>query len=401
MSWLASRTRDGLGPSALQRQGSGGESLGSLPSRDLLANLDSPSVAPYLQSLMSPREANALPAEPSRPPTTQEAESLENWASLAKRPFSGGALANSSARLFARRLSEAVQRHMAGSDGTPIGHLGQQGHALIERAVHWPARTLRGVIRLLECLDRSPEASFAQFLCLMGDLEMTSRPSVTPPVEKRSSSFFGKIPSLTSPKKVDAARAFYEGFLRNVHKSAEGAPFVVTGYIVVDYAPEILRPTCARLRAAALAAALFAADSRVEQGVCTFTPPSLKGGPETEVRFDATYCSKAPEPVRSYLSTPAGLAAALLDHNDLRNFAPSEQHTKEVQHVYESARRSRLCYAAWLTPFDLHVTPTVSMRCQQCYARDPHAATTAFAVCGAFVPRAAAPPRRFFAEPAP
>ena len=53
------------------------------------------------------------------------------------------------------------------------------------------------------------------------------------------------------------------------------------------------------------------------------------------------------------------------------------------------------------TPFDLHVTPTVSMRCQQCYARDPHAATTAFAVCGAFVPRAAAPPRRFFAEPAP
>ena len=115
---------------------------------------------------------------------------------------------------------------------------------------------------------------------------------------------------------------------------------------------------------------------RVEQGVCTFTPPSLKGGPETEVRFDATYCSKAPEPVRSYLSTPAGLAAALLDHNDLRNFAPSEQHTKEVQHVYESARRSRLCYAAWLTPFDLHVTPTVSMRCQQCYARDPHAATT-------------------------
>ena len=97
----------------------------------------------------------------------------------------------------------------------------------------------------------------------------------------------------------------------------------------------------------------------------------------------------------------AGLAAALLDHNDLRNFAPSEQHTKEVQHVYESARRSRLCYAAWLTPFDLHVTPTVSMRCQQCYARDPHAATTAFAVCGAFVPRAAAPPRRFFAEPAP
>ena len=95
------------------------------------------------------------------------------------------------------------------------------------------------------------------------------------------------------------------------------------------------------------------------------------------------------------------LAAALLDHNDLRNFAPSEQHTKEVQHVYESARRSRLCYAAWLTPFDLHVTPTVSMRCQQCYARDPHAATTAFAVCGAFVPRAAAPPRRFFAEPAP
>ena len=65
MSWLASRTRDGLGPSALQRQGSGGESLGSLPSRDLLANLDSPSVAPYLQSLMSPREATALPAEPS------------------------------------------------------------------------------------------------------------------------------------------------------------------------------------------------------------------------------------------------------------------------------------------------------------------------------------------------
>ena len=157
------------------------------------------------------------------------------------------------------------------------------------------------------------------------------------------------------------------------------------------------------------------------------------------MRFDATYCSKAPEPVKSYLSTPAGLAAALLDHNDLRNFAPSEQHTKEVQHVYESARRSRLCYAAWLTPFDLHVTPTVSMRCQQCYARDPHAArtcvdtnqcvgcfrhyhaieqasrrwrtrrkilistqaTTAFAVCGAFVPRAAAPPRRFFAEPAP
>ena len=60
MSWLASRTRDGLGPSALQRQGSGGESLGSLPSRDLLANLTdpiSPSVAPYLQSLMSPREA--------------------------------------------------------------------------------------------------------------------------------------------------------------------------------------------------------------------------------------------------------------------------------------------------------------------------------------------------------
>ena len=105
--------------------------------------------------------------------------------------------------------------------------------------------------------------------------------------------------------------------------------------------------------------------------------------------------------MRTQLGSPAGLAAALLDHNDLRNFAPSEQHTKEVQHVYESARRSRLCYAAWLTPFDLHVTPTVSMRCQQCYARDPHAATTAFAVCGAFVPRAAAPPRRFFAEPAP
>ena len=143
-----------------------------------------------------------------------------------------------------------------------------------------------------------------------------------------------------------------------------------------DYAPEILRPTCARLRAAALAAALFAADARTEDGVCTFAPPSLKGGPETEVRFDATYCSKAPEPVKSYLSTPAGLAAALLDHNDLRNFAPSEQHTKEVQHVYESARRSRLCYAAWLTPYDLHVTPTVSMRCQQCYARDPHAART-------------------------
>jgi len=39
----------------------------------------------------------------------------------------------------------------------------------------------------------------------MGDLEMTSRPSVTPPVEKRSSSFFGKIPSLTSPKKRAAA----------------------------------------------------------------------------------------------------------------------------------------------------------------------------------------------------
>ena len=30
----------------------------------------------------------------------------------------------------------------------------------------------------------------------------------------------------------------------------------------------------------------------------------------------------------------------------------------------------------WLTPFDLHVTPSVSLRCQQCYARDPHAAAT-------------------------
>ena len=75
--------------------------------------------------------------------------------------------------------------------------------------------------------------------------------------------------------------------------------------------------------------------------------------------------------------------------------------SKELEHIYESARRSRLCYASWLTPFDLHVTPAVSLRCQQCYARDPHAATTAFAVAGAFVPRAAAPPRRFFAEPAP
>ena len=65
-----------------------------------------------------------------------------------------------------------------------------------------------------------------------------------------------------------------------------------------------------------------------------------------------------------------------MDHNDLRNFAPSEQHTKELEHIYESARRSRLCYASWLTPFDLHVTPSVSLRCQQCYARDPHAATT-------------------------
>ena len=76
-------------------------------------------------------------------------------------------------------------------------------------------------------------------------MEATRVDTVSRP--RRSSSFFGKIPSLTSPKKQDAARAFYEGFLRNVHKSAEGAPFVVTGYIVVDYAPEILRPTCCLL----------------------------------------------------------------------------------------------------------------------------------------------------------
>ena len=142
MSWLASRTRDGLGPSALQRQGSGGESLGSLPSRDLLANLTdpiSPSVAPYLQSLMSPREANALPAQPSRPPTTQEAEALENWAKLAQRPFSGGALANSSARLFARRLSEAVQRH-----GRPgFGARARHQQAICDRRDDGPRRPRR------------------------------------------------------------------------------------------------------------------------------------------------------------------------------------------------------------------------------------------------------------------
>ena len=71
--------------------------------------------------------------------------------------------------------------------------------------------------------------------------------------------------------------------------------------------------------------------------------------------------------------------------------------------LYESARRSRLCYAVWLSPFDVHVTETVSMRCQQCYARDPHACTTAFTLAAEFVPRIILPnpPRRFFAEPVP
>ena len=42
-----------------------------------------------------------------------------------------------------------------------------------------------------------------------------------------------------------------------------------------------------------------------------------------------TYCSKAP---RAWLAGRAGAGP-----NDLRNFAPSEQHTEEVQHVYERA----------------------------------------------------------------
>jgi len=56
-----------------------------------------------------------------------------------------------------------------------------------------------------------------------------------------------------------------------------------------------------------------------------------------------------------------------------------------------------------LSPFDVHVTETVSMRCQQCYARDPHACTTAFTLAAEFVPRIILPnpPRRFFAEPVP
>ena len=91
----------------------------------------------------------APPEAPPAAPTPEEAEALENWARLARRPFSGATTANVHARLFARRLAEAVTRLLGGYPSSrPIGDLGVCGHALIERAAAWPVGALRGVVHL-------------------------------------------------------------------------------------------------------------------------------------------------------------------------------------------------------------------------------------------------------------
>jgi len=92
--------------------------------------------------------------------------------------------------------------------------------------------------------------------------------------------------------------------------------------------------------------------------------------------------------VRAAVSDPRGLVSALFTHNE--NFAycePSPRHTQEVRKLVERAERLGTTQHAWLAPYYLHISPTITMACRDFYARDPAARATAFATAIAFQAR--------------
>ena len=80
--------------------------------------------------------------------------------------------------------------------------------------------------------------------------------------------------------------------------------------------------------------------------------------------------------------------AALFTHNaDFGYCEPSLQHTQEVARLVDRAERSGHVQHAWLSPYYLHLTPTITMACRDFYARDPACKATAFATAVAFQTR--------------
>ena len=83
------------------------------------------------------------------------------------------------------------------------------------------------------------------------------------------------------------------------------------------------------------------------------------------------------------LGDPRAFALALLEHNDL------EALCAPVTPVVDDAERFGGLKAAWLAPYQVHVSKTVTMLCVDFAARDPVKDCTAVATTVQFVAREA------------
>ena len=83
------------------------------------------------------------------------------------------------------------------------------------------------------------------------------------------------------------------------------------------------------------------------------------------------------------MASPRGLADALFTHNALQQCEPSEKHSLELQHLVDEAESLGTARAGWLSPYYVNLAPDVTLKCRDCYARDPASRATAFATARA------------------
>ena len=106
-----------------------------------------------------------------------------------------------------------------------------------------------------------------------------------------------------------------------------------------------------------------------------------KGAWGARWRLDATFAAALPQEMN--LGDPRAFALALVEHNDLEALCGS------VEALVDDAERFGGLKAAWLAPYQVHVSKTVTMLCADFAARDPAHDCTAIATTVQFVAREA------------
>ena len=290
------------------------------------------------------------------------------WADLGQDTFDAATLGCMEAKTVACDLALLLDRLFTGDDArkdvNAVRALGRAGGVVVQRATIWGADDVRQVLNLVAAVGANHAVSVDLFTHFVVALELATRRKKRPSKFKKNAfaQFVSGTPFATYTEDVPEAAA---SLLRKVLQTAGQRGVVALAGVDLlphddAYETHVRTQALSRLTASALV--------------------PVKGAWGGSLwRLDASFADSLPQEMN--LGDPRAFALALVTHNAMDDIcAPATQ-------LVEDAERFGGVKAAWETPYELHVSRTVTMLCADFVARDPQNEITALAQTVQFVGR--------------